>query len=560
VKNEALETVIQDYQASKQWRESGWDSKSDEFYRLYRSQLDEREEHRANLNIPYVFQVIETVVPRLVGARPEIKAQPREESDLPQAMIVGELFGYIWETQKLNDELEKCVRDALMYGTGFARVDWNKTDGVATFFSVDPRKLYPDVTATKDKELQYVVHQYDMTVDDLEATGKYDVSAINELRKIETKKTADDNVVEQQRATDSGLASTDQPNVITKTNSKVQILEWWSPKRVITVAEKDLVIRDEDNPFGKIPFVSLRDYIIPHEYYGIGEIEHIQSLQAEANSLRNQIMDNTKLITNRMWKRRRAGGVNKNTLVSKTGGIVDVNDPSDIEPLDVQPLPGDVFELSQILKSDIQATTAVTDFAIGTGTTSLNDTATGVTLIQEAGNQRFRMKIRHLEDFINEVGNQMLAALQKWMSKKMVVRITNSSGDSIFNKVSKKEIQGRFDIAIETGSTQPVDRITERRNTVDLLNISASLPPGIANMRELYKRVLIKYNIKDPEILIAKEAPANDVEVMMTQMQPEEIEAKLAQMPPEDAKILQEEMGKILQEKRPEAMQQAEQG
>lgn len=552
-----LQTVLADYQASKRWRQGGWDQKAEEFYSLYRSQQEERGEstrHLSNLNIPYTFQVIETVVPRLVGARPEIKAQPREESDAEKAQYVGEMFSYAWELERLNDELEKVVRDALMYGTGFARCSWDKELGLPTFISVDPADAYPDITATCDRDLQYFIHEYDMTADDLISTGKYDDVVIKKLKAIESKK-INERLVNSQRAMSASLANTD--TAVTDTNTKINIKEWWTKDRVVAVAEGEKIIRDEENPWGFIPFVSMRDYLVPHEYYGIGEVEHIRSLQHEANSLRNQIMDNLKSIVHRMWKRRRAGGVNKNTLVTKAGGVIDVNDINDIVPLDTQAIPSQAFEMDQIIKNNIQATTSVTDFQIGTSTDSLNDTATGVTLIQEAGNQRFRMKIRHLEDFINDIGNKMLYGLQKWMPAKKVVRIIGQDAAPVFKTISRADIQGRFDIVIEAGSTQPVDRITERRNLVDILNLSQTpvIEPYV-NIPELYKRVLIKYNIKDPENILKQPQEASGVEQMMTQMSPEEIDAQLAQMDPKEAQMIRDEMGRLLQDQQPESMSQ----
>ena len=49
------------------------------------------------------------------------------------------------------------------------------------------------------------------------------------------------------------------------------------------------------------PFIKIVDTIDPHNFYGIGEIEPIEHLQHELNTIRNMRMDNINLIINRMW-------------------------------------------------------------------------------------------------------------------------------------------------------------------------------------------------------------------------------------------------------------------
>ena len=73
----------------------------------------------------------------------------------------------------------------------------------------------------------------------------------------------------------------------------VELLEYWEDDRVVTIANRAVIIREAKNPFyhGKKPFVHIINNVVPHEFYGLGEVEPLERLQHELNAKRNQRLD-----------------------------------------------------------------------------------------------------------------------------------------------------------------------------------------------------------------------------------------------------------------------------
>ena len=117
--------------------------------------------------------------------------------------------------------------------------------------------------------------------------------------------------IEGSRITMSELVA-ERDNNDTQDANQVLILEMWCrdwvtidetiegdkklkyPKgRVITcLPELGILLSDKKNPYkdGKFPFVLMKNYDIPFEFWGVGEVEQIMSPQHYINELTNQII------------------------------------------------------------------------------------------------------------------------------------------------------------------------------------------------------------------------------------------------------------------------------
>jgi hypothetical protein len=281
-----------------------------------------------------------------------------------------------------------------------------------------------------------------------------------------------------------------------------ELIEYWEDDRVVTIANRNIVIRDEENPYrhGKKPFVRLVDQAVPHEFLGIGELEPIESLQYELNDRRNQRMDNITLILNRMWKVKNGANVDEDELVSDAGGVVHTDDMAGIDSLQMPDVTSSSYNEETLIKGDIQQTTGVSDFTRGVGSESLgNDTATGISLIQEAGNARFRLKIRNLESAIEHIGRMMVSLNEQFLSEEKAIRIMGDNGFEWLN-VKPEDLKGNFDVIVQSGSTLPSNEAVERKQIMEMFQIFAGDPE--VNQRELKKRVLETFGVKNLDKLL----------------------------------------------------------
>ena len=77
---------------------------------------------------PYSWSNIETIVPRMVAQRPSVEYKPREPQDEMSSDIHTALFEYWWSKDKAFEKVVSWIKNALIYGTGIAKLYWKNTE------------------------------------------------------------------------------------------------------------------------------------------------------------------------------------------------------------------------------------------------------------------------------------------------------------------------------------------------------------------------------------------------------------------------------------------------
>ena len=531
--NETLaKDIVNKFNHSLTWR-NPFKEKWDRFYNMYRSHLnDTAYPWQSNIWVPYSFSTIETLAPRMLANRPQIDVMPREAADEQYADIQSKLIDFEWEAMNADDIMEGAVKSQLMYGTAIVKVYW-KTDKAQvvkkeqvdetfpelgtveeeveeTIFDgpeielVDLYDFFWDPRAIDMESARWVAHRTYQTFDHLEQLQKEGVYKNVALLKDATLVSGDD-----EKASRRGTLGVAMPDELASKNegkNVIELIEYWEDEKVITVANRGIVIRDEANPYrhGKKPFVRIVDQSVPHEFLGIGELEPIETLQYELNDRRNQRMDNITLVLNKMWKIKNGANVDEDELVSDAGGVVHTDDMAGIEALQMPDVTSSSYNEETLIKGDIQQTTGVSDFTRGVGSESLgNDTATGISLIQEAGNARFKLKIRNLEAGIEEIGRMMVSLNEQFLTEEKSIRVLGDEGIE-WTTIKPDDMRGNFDVMVQSGSTLPSNEAVERKQTMEMFQIFAGDPE--VDQRELKRMVLDTFGIKNIDKLLTPPA------------------------------------------------------
>ena len=531
--NETLaKDIVNKFNHSLTWR-NPFKEKWDRFYNMYRSHLnDTAYPWQSNIWVPYSFSTVETLAPRMLANRPQIDVMPREAADEQYADIQSKLIDFEWEAMNADDIMEGAVKSQLMYGTAIVKVYW-KTDKAQvvkkeqvdetfpelgtveeeveeTIFDgpeielVDLYDFFWDPRAIDMESARWVAHRTYQTFDHLEQLQKEGVYKNVALLKDATLVSGDDE--KASRRGTLGIAMPDELASKNEGKNVIELIEYWEDEKVITVANRGIVIRDEANPYrhGKKPFVRIVDQSVPHEFLGIGELEPIETLQYELNDRRNQRMDNITLVLNRMWKVKNGANVDEDELVSDAGGVVHTDDMAGIEALQMPDVTSSSYNEETLIKGDIQQTTGVSDFTRGVGSESLgNDTATGISLIQEAGNARFKLKIRNLEAGIEEIGRMMVSLNEQFLTEEKSIRVLGDEGIE-WTTIKPDDMRGNFDVMVQSGSTLPSNEAVERKQTMEMFQIFAGDPE--VDQRELKRMVLDTFGIKNIDKLLTPPA------------------------------------------------------
>jgi hypothetical protein len=70
------------------------------------------------------------------------------------------------------------------------------------------------------------------------------------------------------------------------------VWEWHDGHRVCTVLDREILVQEAENPcVGHIPFQVYRPTKVPKQMVGIGEVEPMEHLQRELDTLRSQRRD-----------------------------------------------------------------------------------------------------------------------------------------------------------------------------------------------------------------------------------------------------------------------------
>lgn len=537
------------------WREP-FRAKWDRFYKMYRSHLEEANyPWQSTLWIPYSFSTIETLAPRMVSNKPQIDIMPREPGDVAYAKVMADLVDFQWDQMEMQVKLPDIVKSMLLYGTAIVKIGWlteketkeveedvdesfpelgkvkvkqevTEYDG-PTVELVDLYDFFVDPKAVDMDSARWVIHRTYKTLKDLKELQRQGVYKNINLIERKAKVVESDNQKSERYSTLGASIPTDNVN---EENEKVELLEYWEDNKVITLANRKVVIRDDKNPFkhGKKPFVRIVDQSVPHEFYGIGELEPIESLQYELNNRRNQRMDNVTLALNRMWKIKNGANVDEDELVSDAGGVIHTDDMNGVEEVLMPDVTSSSYQEETIIKGDIQQTTGVSDFTRGVGSDSLgNDTATGISLIQEAGSSRFRLKIQNLEEMgIKKIGQMLVSMNEQFIDEEKVIRIVGNEGIR-FMSLRPEDLKGNFDVVVQAGSTMIVNEAVRRKQVMEMYQVFSQDPE--INQVELKRMVLEAFGEKN-------------IEKLLPITQPENIETKpdLANLLPSEGQLNQE--------------------
>ncbi len=471
-----------------------------EYYKLYRGILDSGQQNyngRARLFVPMTYSTIETIMPRLVGAKPKIEATPREHSDINNSIAVTNLLNYQWDEMDMHSKLKLWVKQGLLYGVGMGKLIWNKNK--PEFDLVDLFDFYMDPIASDIQSAKYVIHRIERTLEQVKKNKAYDVpKELEEEVMEETYKIRRDAVIGVTRHA--------------RNNNGVEIFEYWGDWEIdgevqpalITLANRRYILRIEKNPYThkQKPFVAFHDTQIPNEFWSIGEIEPIRKLQYELNDTRNQRMDNVSLILNRLWLVNKNADVDEAELVSQAGQIIHAQDISEkgIRDLQTPDVTTSSYNEETLIKDDAKTASGVNDFISGqagsgiSGSSIGNETARGIMLLQEAGNARFRYKLDNLEDSLKKLGEQLIALNQQFITKAQLIRIIGEKGLQWVD-VTPEEIKGQFDLQVEAGSTQPMNKSVRRAEARELLATVAPFAQLGVNLEFFIKHLLETYDL-----------------------------------------------------------------
>lgn len=299
---------------------------------------------------------------------------------------------------------------------------------------------------------------------------------------------------------------------VNRTKDLVEVLEYWCFRdgkvwRSL-IGNRVILLREEEaNPFwhGEYPFVLSSSMPGLFTTKGTSDVELIEQLQEILWELMNQRLDNVELINNAIMLIR-SDIDDPDAFEHYPGARWSVDDTSQVEAL-VPPyqLITATHETEALIRGDIQNVTGSSPFSSGTETASMDQkTATGVSIVQNAAQQRLQAKKYQAQQGLKREANMRLKNIQQFISGTRTVHILGENGATTFRDIGVLQVQGEFLLELQPMSESMI-RQEKRAEATQLAQVLAEMAPLAAaagqpiNVHELVVWLLKKWDVMDYE-------------------------------------------------------------
>ena len=551
---------------SKKWRENNYDSDWNRYIDLYRGRQHETDTTGGDkLIVNLIFSTINVMAPSVAVNNPRFVVNARTPEKAPHAVITEEVLNYMWRTHRYQDEFRLSVWDTLVIGHGWCKVGYkftkppedkkaevtdqaNASDTGAEFGvddrdpiegnvesemyvyddrpfleRISPFDMFVDPDARHPKEMCWVAQRVWRPVQDVQVDERYSATARKKVSAASWSKFHD------------GRSNSEKADQGPK--SFCEVIEFYDIKRhkVCTFAmqgddegaDDGFLIKPNKMPYAMgHPFEMLRNYEVGDQFYPIGDVSQIESLQLELNKTRSQMM-----MHRSRWSRKHiynkdafdADGVRAlqsdvdNTMVPALTD--DLNSAVIAMPATITP--ADFYDQSGLITNDIDRVSGVSDYQRGSAQTAVKRTATEAAMIQDAANARAQDRLAKIESALAHLGERVIGLMQQFLTGQQVARIVTMPG-KIWVNYDPSYIQGQFDFDVAAGSTEPMNETFRRQSALQLVDASMPfLEMGIANPQALYMHVLQKgFGIKDASPFIVQQQPMPEMPGMQPAVPP----------------------------------------
>jgi len=440
-----------------------WPSAATLYQSPYTAQYWEgTQSERANVPFFTVATAVNSLVPQIVNGLfyddPPFMIQKRPGTSAQAARAVGALLGYQLEDIHFREELKRGCFNAVLFGTGIWKWGWEtftrerkiyaRPSNVTKVPNVDPS--LPDLTVDPNDEEdieeqiveeyidrpvfehitnlryvlvdpglnvpsiykgKYVIHRLFLTWKDLDKLRDrpgYNIPSKEKLLELflppkEPVEAATSEVAMRSPLWDARAEPRFEQTTEDPFNQPLEVLERWDDEKYIVVLNKKLVICNDENPYGVIPFLSIGWWDVPEAFWSMGLAKVIGAEQRLQQGLTNLYLDNASLNLNGVYLRVRGKSVPTQSIRISPGKIVEVDNKDDFKVLERLPAVPEATQHLQLSESRAERISGVSDpgmqgVAGQSGHSSLARTASGANLLAAGAGSRVADFVEKLAD------------------------------------------------------------------------------------------------------------------------------------------------------------------
>jgi len=310
------------------------------------------------------------------------------------------------------------------------------------------------------------------------------------------------------------------------------VLHYWENERHAILVNRKAVAYDGPNPYwrhGRKPFVVQSFEPLPNQFYGMSAVQIILHLQEEANTIRNQRIDNVSFVLNRMWKVRRSADIAEDEIVSRPGGLIPLDDPErDLIPVDMPDVTASSYNEEMVVKQDMENAIATPPAVRGVGD-QRDRTAREIMVLSSNAAVRFENKLKIYEEAIKRLAYLMDCNNQQFIDTGRLVRMFGEDGTMAWRWVEPDQLVGEYDYRPTGMATDPAaSKEIRRQQLTEMMQVARAMQIPFIDYYELTKMWLESFDVRAVQrLLLDRNVVFQTMAEMSAQQQAQEAQRAL---------------------------------
>lgn len=502
---------------------------------------------RDRITVNITGSTILSFLPFLVRRNPEFLVTARRPKFLVAAAIQRAILNYEWQQRKMQKQIKRAAADMAICGHGIVKtgfiLDINEDaaknvnkDGKISYESyivkeapyikrVSPFMFLFDPEAPEHdlESARWCAELFFKPLNDVLANKQYDPKVLATIKDgIETPKTVQSYLAQ---TTGAGEPLFSKEELRQSDLERVVLAEVWDKKHqkyyVFAIGvTKPLIERPWPYPYlNQFPYVKVDFIPIPDEHYPLGIPRWIEDQQFELNRVRTSMFEHRRRFNRKYLALEGAvdeGEMNK-LEAGPDGTVVVVRDINGVKALEEARLASDQLQTEAVIKQDVREITGADELLRGGGLPS-RTTATEVSARTNLVSLKLEDRIDAIDEFVKEICFQLIQHCKANYVTEKIMKVAGPQG-VYWVSFARADIQGDFDIEIETTSAEKIDPATNRAQALQILqivtqNLEILVQSGMQiNVTELFRYVFEQFGVQDlARIFPAMGTPAEPVQ------------------------------------------------